>query len=108
MRPGPSLMIGREMAMYQCFFYSDGIIVFWENLESESNEEIADLLTRRLCSGKRNAAEAWLGDDLICRILVPANRNIDGGANTQTQTDNFEENASCQQQSGGRGSGDGQ
>jgi hypothetical protein len=52
MRPGPSLMIGREMALYQCLFYSDGIIVFWENLESESNEEIADLLTRRPCSGE--------------------------------------------------------
>jgi len=94
------------MAIYQCFFYSDGRIVFWENLESESNEGISDLLTRRLWSGEWNAAEAWLGDSLICRILVPANRNIDGGANTQTQTDNFEENASRQQQSGGRGSDD--
>jgi hypothetical protein len=39
------------MTIYQCFFFSDGRIRYWENLERETASSLRTLLTRRLAKG---------------------------------------------------------
>lgn len=56
------------MNIYQCFFFSDGRIRYWENLERETASSLRTLLTRRLANGVWHAAEGWMHDELVCRV----------------------------------------
>ena len=53
------------MNIYQCFFFSDGRIRYWENLERETASSLRTLLTRRLANGVWHAAEGWMHDELV-------------------------------------------
>jgi hypothetical protein len=53
------------MAIYQCFFFSEGRIRDWENVECETNSSLRTLIARRLVNGAWDAAEGWLQDKLF-------------------------------------------
>jgi hypothetical protein len=55
------------MAIYQCFFFSEGRIRNWENIECETNSSLRTLIARRLVNGAWDAAEGWLQDKLVYR-----------------------------------------
>ena len=56
------------MAMYQCFFFSDGFIQYWDNVELDTEAYLPAALRSRLLNGKWKFAEAWLGETLVCRV----------------------------------------
>ena len=39
------------MAIYQCFFFLEGRICNWENVECETDSSLRTLLARRLVNG---------------------------------------------------------
>ena len=86
---------------YECFFFIGGHIEYWENIESNSAEQIKVLLEQRLAAENWEAAEAWLQDRLICRIVAVASFRED----ERVRTDNGEDHASLHGQSGGRVNG---
>lgn len=59
---------GIAMAIYQCFFFLEGRIRNWENVECETNSSLRTLLARRLVNGAWDAAEGWLQDKLVYRV----------------------------------------
>ena len=60
------------MAIYQCLFYEQGRIDYWENIEAISDVTIRQLLVDRLSDGGWEFAEAFLDDRLVCRVgLAP-------------------------------------
>lgn len=58
--------------IYNCFFFYMGRIIYWENIECESNDAIEDVLRSKLSRGEWDAGEAWIMDKLVCRIQKPA------------------------------------
>jgi len=56
------------MAIYQCFFFSEGRIRNWENVECETSGSFRSLLARRLVNGAWDAAEGWMQDDMVYRV----------------------------------------
>ena len=56
------------MAIYQCFFFSEGRIRNWENVECETSSSLRSLLARRLVNGAWDAAEGWMKDDMVYRV----------------------------------------
>ena len=56
------------MTTYQCFFFSDGFIKYWENVELDSEVQVPAALRSRLLNNKWKSAEAWFGETLVCRV----------------------------------------
>ena len=56
------------MAIYQCFFFLEGRIRNWENVECETISSLKSLLARRLVNGAWDAAEGWMRDDMVYRV----------------------------------------
>jgi len=56
------------MAVYECFFFSDGMIQYWENIAVRSGDHLVAALRKRLFEGEWTFAEAWLGEALVCRV----------------------------------------
>ena len=56
------------MAIYQCFFYSCSLIGYWENLAASTDQALKTELVAELSDGKWESVEAWLGNELTCRI----------------------------------------
>ena len=56
------------MAIYQCLFFKDGMVTYWENIEAGSADYLREVLAGRLRGGEWDLAEAWLGDALSFRI----------------------------------------
>jgi hypothetical protein len=44
------------MAIYQCFFFSEGRIRNWENVDCATNSSLSTLIARRLVNGAWDAA----------------------------------------------------
>jgi hypothetical protein len=59
------------MAIYQCLFYKDGIVAYWENIEAQSESGIQEMLQEKLRRRQWNLAEAWLDDTLSYRMEAP-------------------------------------
>jgi hypothetical protein len=57
-----------EMTTHQCFFFADGRVGDWENIETETNTSLARLLARRLGNGEWDYIEAWFNDELVCVV----------------------------------------
>ncbi|HZT18366.1 MAG TPA: hypothetical protein VFA23_03125 [Dongiaceae bacterium] len=67
------------MALFQCFFFSDGRIGYWENIERDTEASLRSKLLNMLCDGEWEAAEAWRDDRLVCRALRLANGSCSVG-----------------------------
>lgn len=68
------------MATYQCFFFADGEIGYWENIECRANTRLVTLLQRRTRRGNWDYIEAWLNGTMACvvrRESVVANAEFD-------------------------------
>jgi hypothetical protein len=60
------------MVIYQCLFYKQGRIDYWENIEAISDVTIRQLLLDRLSDGGWEFGEAFLDGRLVCRVgLAP-------------------------------------
>ena len=57
------------MAVYQCLLFSSGRVVYWENVESESDSSITALLSDLLLEGRWDVAEAWREEELVSRVV---------------------------------------
>ena len=56
------------MAIYQCFFFSEGRVRNWENVECETSSSLKSFLACRLVNGAWDAAEGWMQDDMVYRV----------------------------------------
>jgi hypothetical protein len=56
------------MAIYQCFFFSESRVSYWENIECDEKMPLPAALRDRLKNGKRNRAEAWSDGKLVCEL----------------------------------------
>ena len=56
------------MATYQCFFLSEGVIQYWENVDLDVESQLLSELGSRLIEHHCISAEAWLGETLVCRV----------------------------------------
>jgi hypothetical protein len=56
------------MAIYQCFFFSEGRVSYWENIECDGSMQLTAALRDRFKNGKWKHAEAWSGDRLVCDV----------------------------------------
>jgi len=56
------------VTIYQCFFYSRGIVGYWENFAASTDQAVKEWLVAELSYGEWDSAEACLDDDLACRI----------------------------------------
>lgn len=54
--------------VYQCFFYSCDRVGYWENLVASTGEAIKARLVAELTASEWQSAEAWLDDELACRV----------------------------------------
>ena len=59
------------MAIYECLFFKEQRIVYWEYLEADGDHSILALLEKTLAEEDCEIAEAWRGDVLICRAVRP-------------------------------------
>ena len=60
------------MAVYQCLFFSAGVIEYLENLECESDGAGVALLAAKISEGEWDTAELWSGERLIRRLSRPS------------------------------------
>ena len=56
------------IASLQCFYFSDGYIAYWENIECSADGSLTKFLKEQLADKGWQIAEAWARDALICRI----------------------------------------
>ena len=72
-----SLLGDSNMAIYQCFFFSEDRIAYWENIECDGSMRLTAALRDRLKNGKWKHAEAWAHGQLVCdvRRLPPSNED---------------------------------
>ena len=59
------------MPIYECLFFKDGRVAYWENFEADSDSSIETLLLAMLADAGWEAAEAWQGNVLRCRVTRP-------------------------------------
>jgi hypothetical protein len=71
------------MAIYQCFFFCEGHIGAWENIECQTDSSFKMLLEQQLFDGNWNVVEAWMHDRLVCRLV----RLASGGVETEEMID---------------------
>ena len=57
-----------NMAIYQCFFFSEGRVSYWENIECDGSMPLTAALRDRLKNGKWRHAEAWSHGRLVCDV----------------------------------------
>ena len=58
--------------MYQCLFFENGIVAYWENIEAETESCVRAVLVQRLSQENWELAEAWLGDTKSFRVEAPS------------------------------------
>jgi hypothetical protein len=61
------------MAIYQCFFFSEGRVSYWENIECDGSMRLTAALRDRLKNGKWKHAEAWAHGELMCDVRRSSN-----------------------------------
>ena len=59
------------MPVYQCLFFSAGVIEYLENLKCESHGAGLASLTVKISEGEWETAELWSGDQLIHTVSRP-------------------------------------
>jgi hypothetical protein len=67
-----------NMAVYQCFFFSGGLVRNWENIECDGSMPLTAALRGRLKNGRWRHAEAWSNGKLVCEVR--RSRPTDEGA----------------------------
>ena len=65
------------MAVYQCLFFKEGKVAYWENIDAEADSWIRALLMAMVTRERWEAAEAWRGEVLVCRIETGPNSDLE-------------------------------
>ena len=65
------------MALFQCFYFTDSSIGYWENLECSADTHLSALLQQQLSIEHWHIAEAWRQDNLVCRVVRFPDGQID-------------------------------
>ena len=74
------------MAIYQCFFFSEGRVGYWENIECDEKMLRPAALKDRLKNGKWNHAEAWSDGKLVCEVHRRRSSNEDASKFTSNHS----------------------
>ena len=61
------------MAIYQCFFFSEDRVAYWENIECDGSMRLTAAVRDRLKNGKWKHAEAWVHGELMCDVRRSSN-----------------------------------
>ena len=69
--------LARAMVRYLCLFFKDGIVAYWENIDAEADSCIRAVLMAMLTTKEWEAAEAWRGEVLVCRIEAAPNSGFE-------------------------------
>jgi hypothetical protein len=56
---------------YQCLFFMNGRVEYWENVTADGDVSIQALLTEMLGEGNWHYAEAWRDNVLVSRLMKP-------------------------------------
>ena len=67
------------MAIYQCFFFLNSRISYWENIECDGRILLTAALRGRLKNEKWNHVEAWSDGKLVCDVRCKR-PSIDGAS----------------------------
>ena len=59
------------MGTYQCLFFVNGRVDYWENVTADGDLSIRSLLEKMLGEGNWHYAEAWRDNVLVSRIMKP-------------------------------------
>ena len=59
------------MGTYQCLFFRDERVGYWENVRADGDVSIEARLKDMQAEGEWDSAEAWRDDVLVCRIMGP-------------------------------------
>ena len=59
------------MGTYQCLFFRDGRVGYWENVVVDGDVSIEAPLKDMRAEGEWDSAEAWRDDALVCRVTSP-------------------------------------
>jgi hypothetical protein len=73
----PERSSGPTMAIYLCLFFKDGIVAYWENMDAEGDSCIRAVLIAMMSTKEWDAAEAWRGEVLVCRIEAGPSSDLD-------------------------------
>jgi hypothetical protein len=65
------------MAIYLCLFFKDGKVVYWENIGAGADSCIRAVLMAMMTTNEWEAAEAWQGEVLVCRIEAGLNSDLE-------------------------------
>jgi hypothetical protein len=65
------------MPIYECFFFSNGHVRYFENLECDNEASLRPLFQKLISKEEWDAAEAWRHERLVCRVIRFANGRID-------------------------------
>ena len=64
------------MSLYQCFFFTNGYIGNFENIECDTTASLRRLFGEMLSEGAWEAVEGWKNDKLVCRVERSAEGRI--------------------------------
>ena len=56
------------MALYECLFFAEDRVTYWENIECQTLGELTAELRDRLDEEKSRSAQAWYRDILVCEV----------------------------------------
>jgi hypothetical protein len=65
------------MPIYECFFFSNGRVGYFENLECDNEASLRPLFQQLISNEEWDAAEAWRHERLVCRVIRFADGRID-------------------------------
>ena len=61
----------RGMGTYQCLFFRDERVGYWENVRADGDVSIEAPLKDMRAEGEWDSTEAWRDDVLVCRVVKP-------------------------------------
>jgi len=69
---GTDMKLSVAMGTYQCLFFRDGRVGYWENVVVDGDVSIEAPLKDMRAEGEWDSAEAWRDDALVCRVTRPS------------------------------------
>ena len=73
----PRRSSGQAMAIYLCLFFKDEKVDYWENIDVEADSYVRAVLMALVTGEEWDAAEAWQGEVLVCRIEPGPNSGLE-------------------------------
>ena len=68
---GTDMKLSVAMGTYQCLFFRDERVGYWENVRADGDVSIEAPLKDMRAEGEWDSIEAWRDDVLVCRVMKP-------------------------------------